>query len=99
MSAVVPTPAPAPTAGAAILRKVPGDVRSRYIAAQVRVGQGGAVGGPAPVAVVVAVVDIGLPVFDGYEVARQVQAALDGGIRLSTAMPLVRQAPGTRRVE
>ena len=29
----------------------------------------------------VAVVDIGLPVFDGYEVARQVKAAL-GGIRL-----------------
>jgi hypothetical protein len=56
-------------------------------------------GGPAPGAVVVAVVDSGLPVFDGYEVARQVQAALDGGIRLSTAMPLVRLAPGTRRVE
>jgi hypothetical protein len=45
------------------------------------------------------VVDIGLAVFDGYEVARQVKAALDDGIRLSTAMPLVRLAPGTRRVE
>ena len=30
----------------------------------------------------VAVVDIGLPVFDGYEVARQIKAALGGGIRL-----------------
>lgn len=30
----------------------------------------------------VAVVDIGLPVFDGYEVARQLKAALGGGIRL-----------------
>src|SRR5438067_13523369 len=30
----------------------------------------------------VAVVDIGLPVFDGYEVARQLKAALGGSIRL-----------------
>ncbi len=30
----------------------------------------------------VAVVDIGLPQLDGYEVARRVRAALDGGVRL-----------------
>jgi CheY-like chemotaxis protein len=30
----------------------------------------------------VALVDIGLPGFDGYEVAREIRAALDGSVRL-----------------
>jgi CheY-like chemotaxis protein len=44
----------------------------------------------------VAIVDIGLPVFDGYEVARKLRAALDAPIRL-IALPAYGSPEDIRR--